>query len=174
MGYHFLREVSQSAVSDISQVLDSSKVIDSIERRIDAGVKTVVVVHANNSNSIYRLAAEGKITLFYSPTPVSPKIMSDKQMVTFEGNDVTLHYAEDHATVEYTKEHLYLSNWLQYLRRLIKKEHEYYFVPPQKAPSVREMIKRKESPQKIVSYLELENKVTSKEGIYAKSGFRLS
>ncbi len=167
MNFTFSRTVPTGAVKMMEEGLDSARVVDSLERCIQRGVSGVIIVHANKSDTIYRLAGEKKIALFYSPKPLRPRVFAGGEIMEIEDYETSLHYQDCQNEI---REHMWLSTIGQRLRKLIGIPNQYYYVPPEKAEEVGVMVKRGERPKEIIAYLGLESRVTSKKEMKVRVG----
>lgn len=168
LGQHFLKKVPEGAVRVMEAMLASRKVISSLEALLKREGKARVFVHANGSESIYRLAGEGRLALFYSPLPVVPKIVTENNLSAYEDGETSYHISCP-ATINFTRKQIFLSSCFQNLRKVLRKPREYYFVHPGKAIEAGRMIREKTSPERIISYLGLENRVITFKEIAQKT-----
>ncbi len=164
LSQHFLKEVPEKAVKNMEAAFNSPKVIRSLESLLEREGKIRIFIHANRAEIIYQWASEGKLVLFYSPLPLSPKIIGRNNIFAYEDGEISYHLSCP-STAEFIKKQINLSSFFQSLR----KPYRYYFVPPEKAIETGEMIKKKTSSERIISYLGLENMVTSPKKIEQKT-----
>ncbi len=167
MNFTFSGTVPTGAVKMMEEGLDNARVVDSLERCIQRGMSGVIIVHANKSDTIYRLASEREIALFYSPKPLRPRVFAGGEIIEIEDYETSLHYDDSQNTI---REHIWLSTIGQRLRKLIGIPNQYYHVPPEKAEEVGAMVKRGERPKEIIAYLGLESRVTSKKEMKVRVG----
>lgn len=163
------KEVPEEAVKAMESNWGNKEFVDSVVRASEILGPIPNVVHANGHPTIYSLASQGVVALFYSPKPVMPKLISEDSVVAYTDNVFdAIEMRENPFEAQAAKRHFELSNLGQLVRRISGRPHEYYFVPPEKALTVGEMIRDRKPPQEIVWYLGLENRVTSRNGMTAK------
>lgn len=152
----------------------SQKVVRAIDDLVDRSGTALVVVHTNTTGALYQSASKGKVSLFYSPIPMRPTIISGRKVVVSEGEgEITDYISEDYAAADYYRKFIHLEDFSQRVRRALRfNPREYYYVRPEKALVLLEMVRGCLNPDEIIVYLGSENRVTSEKEILVKTNLR--